>query len=115
MTIHSFCIQVIRTHFNEIDVDPAFRIGEETELTLMRGDVAASLMERHYEEEDPDFLEFVECFAKGKMDKGIEELILQVYEYSRSYPQPEKWLEDCLKSFRVEDAKELSSLPSVRF
>ena len=115
MTIHSFCLQVIRTHFNEIDVDPAFRIGEETELTLMRGDVAASLMERHYEEEDPDFLEFVECFAKGKMDKGIEELILQVYEYSRSYPQPEKWLEDCLKSFRVEDAKELSSLPSVRF
>ena len=115
MTIHSFCLQVIRTHFNEIDLDPAFRIGEETELTLMRGDVAQSLMEAHYEAEDPAFLEFVECFAKGKMDKGIEELILQVYEYSRSYPQPKKWLSDCLKSFQAQDEKDLSALPSVRF
>src|SRR5699024_2554607 len=49
------------------------------------------------------------------MDKGIEELILQVYEYSRSYPQPKKWLSDCLKSFQAQDEKDLSALPSVRF
>ena len=28
-TIHSFCLSVIREHFHTIDLDPAFRIGEE--------------------------------------------------------------------------------------
>ena len=31
-TIHSFCLSVIREHFHTIDLDPAFRIGEEGEL-----------------------------------------------------------------------------------
>ncbi len=115
MTIHSFCLYVIRNHFNEIDLDPAFRIGEETELKLLRGDVARELMEARYETDDPAFLEFVECFAKGKMDEGIEELILQVYEYSRSYPSPTDWLCGCLDSFRVSCGDELEALPAVKF
>ncbi|MBB5265723.1 ATP-dependent helicase/nuclease subunit A [Catenibacillus scindens] len=115
MTIHSFCLYVIRTHFNDIDLDPAFRIGEETELKLMRGDVLERLMETYYEKEDEAFLQFVECFAKGKMDHGIEELILQVYEYSRSYPDPEGWLSSCLESFLVENGRDLEKLPSVEF
>ena len=115
MTIHSFCLYVIRNHFNEIDLDPAFRIGEETELKLLRGDVAKELMEARYETEDPAFLEFVECFAKGKMDEGIEELILQVYEYSRSYPSPAAWLSGCLEGFRVQAGEDLEKLPAVQF
>ena len=115
MTIHSFCLYVIRNHFNEIDLDPAFRIGEETELKLLRGDVAKELMEERYETEDPAFLNFVECFARGKMDEGIEELILNVYEYSRSYPSPKAWLKACLESFKVSHGKALEALPSVRF
>ncbi len=115
MTIHSFCLYVIRNHFNEIDLDPAFRIGEETELKLLRGDVLEKLLEAHYDQDDADFNNFVECFAKGKMDNGIAELILQVYEYSRSYPQPERWLDDCLKSFELEDGPDMEALPAVEF
>ena len=30
-TIHSFCLQIIRSHFFQIDLDPGFRIGDERE------------------------------------------------------------------------------------
>lgn len=47
-TIDSFCLNVIREHFNQLDLDPAFRIGDEGELLLMRADVMAELLEDSY-------------------------------------------------------------------
>lgn len=84
-TIHSFCLYVIRNHFNEIDLDPAFRIADEMELTLMRADTMEAVLERRYEAGGEDFLNFVECYAKGKTVESIESLISQIYAYSRSY------------------------------
>lgn len=106
-TIHSFCLQVIRNHFNSIDLDPSFRIGDEAELKLLRGDVIAQLLEKKYEGAEEAFLEFVECYATGKTDAGIEEMVLQLYHFSMSYPWPMKWLEECRKAFEVESVEEM--------
>ena len=35
-TIDSFCLHVIRNHFDALDIDPSFRIGDEGELMLLR-------------------------------------------------------------------------------
>lgn len=35
-TLHSFCIRVIRRYFYVIDLDPGFRIGDETEISLIK-------------------------------------------------------------------------------
>lgn len=98
-TIHSFCLSVIREHFHVIDIDPGFRIGEEGELKLLKQDILDELLEANYDGGDRSFLEFVEKFGTGRNDKKIEALILQLYEYSRSYPQPEKWLAACVESY----------------
>ena len=92
MTIHSFCLSVIRDHFHVIGIDPAFRIAEEGELRLLMQDVLEELIENFYAEGSETFLNFVDQYGTGRNDQKIEELILQLYEYSRSYPQPEKWL-----------------------
>lgn len=94
-TIHSFCLSVIREHFHVIDIDPGFRIAEEGELKLLKQDVLEELLEECYAQGETDFLEFVEKAGSGRSDKKLEELILQLYEYSRSYPQPKKWLWEC--------------------
>lgn len=98
-TIHSFCLSVIREHFHVIGIDPGFRIAEEGELKLLKQDVLEEMLESCYKEARPEFLEFVERYGTGKDDKKIETLILKLYEYSRSYPQPEKWLESCVDAY----------------
>ena len=98
-TIHSFCLSVIREHFHVIDIDPGFRIAEEGELKLLKQDVLEDLLEECYEERTEGFLEFVEKLGSGRNDRKLEELILQLYEYSRSYPQPEKWLRQCAQMY----------------
>ena len=54
-TIHSFCLSLIRDHYAGLDIDPAFRVGDEGELTLLKGDVLAELLEEHYEAGGEDF------------------------------------------------------------
>lgn len=102
-TIHSFCLSVIREHFHAIDLDPGFRIAEEGELKLLRQDVLEEMLEACYEEGTQKFLEFAEKFSTGRSDRQLEEVILQLYEYAGSYPQPEKWLTECVDNYRVNE------------
>ena len=112
-TIHSFCLSVIRDHFPMIGLDPAFRIGEEGELKLLRHDVLDELLEEEYTEGRSQFLDFVSAYGTGKNDKKIEELILKVYEYSRSYPDAQEWLHECVKGYELENLNELEESPYV--
>lgn len=97
-TIDSFCLHVLRSHFDELDLDPDFRIGDEGELKLIRGDLIERLMEDLYEEGDPAFWEMVETLAAGKGDEGIGEWIERLFFFVSAYPFPEKtlreWSED---------------------
>lgn len=110
-TIHSFCLNVIRNHFNVIDLDPGFRVGDEAELKLLKSDVIAELLERKYEEAEEGFLQFVESYATGKSDDGLEEMILQLYEFSMSHPWPVQWLEERRNSFSLQGVSDMEQTP----
>ena len=106
-TIHSFCLSVIRDHFHAIDIDPGFRIGEEGELKLLRHDVLEEMLEEKYQEGNKRFLDFAAAYSTGRDDKKIEDLILKIYEFSRSYPDSEEWLDSCVKVYGIPDVKTL--------
>ena len=95
MTIDSFCLDLIRNHYNTLDIDPAFRIGDEGELTLLKGDVMEQVLESCYEEADDSFIQFSEQFGSGKSDKAMEDVILQAWQFSQSHPWPDEWLFKC--------------------
>lgn len=99
-TIDSFCLNVIRNHFNVLDLDPSFRIGDEGELTLLRADVMQELVEDYYQNGGAVYERFVETYVPGKSDAGIEDYIMQVYNFSQSYPYPDEWFEECRREVR---------------
>ena len=112
-TIHSFCLSVIRDYFHTIDLDPGFRIGEDGELKLMKQDVVDEVLEAWYQEARPDFVNLVESLATGRDDRRIGEIILKLYEYSRSYPNPDGWLDSCVKYYGISTVEELEQTPFV--
>lgn len=114
-TIDSFCLNLIRNHFNKLELDPAFRIGDEGELTLMRADVMQDMLEDYYAQDDERFEQFVETYAQGKSDAGIEDYIMQVYTFSQSNPYPERWLEECRRELEGQDEDDLMRMPWMRF
>lgn len=107
-TIDSFCMYVVRQYFHVIDLDPSFRVGEDAELLLIKSDVIGEILEKKYLEAEPEFLNFIECYAPGKSDQVLEDLILGLYEFARSYPWPEEWLDEKADCFGAETIEELN-------
>ena len=94
-TIDSFCLNMLREHSDLTGLDPAFRVGSEEELSLMRNDVLVDFLEEKYDEADPRFLRFADCFSGGKSDEAVPELLERMRKIAESRPWPEEWLLEC--------------------
>lgn len=108
-TIDGFCAYVIRNYFHLIGLDPGYRTGEEGELKLLKEDVMKELLENYYIKDDKKFKYFIECYASGKTDDGIKELIYSLYNAAMSNPYPDTWLEECINSYRNTDLESVKS------
>lgn len=106
-TIHSFCLNILRNYFNRIDLDPSFKIAEESEMTLMKSDVISEILERWYEEGREDFHEFIESYSYSKSDAPIEELVLQIYQFSMSASWPKVWIAAKKSMFGLQSLDEM--------
>ncbi len=101
-TIHGFCKSVIEEHFEEVSLDPDFRVADENECTLLMQDALEECLEAAYEEGDYAFLHAVECFSKAKNDAGIAELIIPIYRFVAANPDPEDFIRKCCGSYESE-------------
>lgn len=112
-TIHSFCLEVIRSNFHCIDIDPGFRITDQTEATLMKLEVLSELFEELYENEDEnrEFFELLECYGGNKDDQALQNMVLNLYDFIQSSPHPEKWLPDMAESFNTSEQHDFSQTP----
>ena len=107
MTIHSFCLYLIKNHFNDIGLDPDFRTADEGEIRLLKQEVLSELLEEQFALGRQEFTDCVEYFAYDGREKRLEELIERLYTFSGSYPFPEKWLRQHRMDYHMETFEEL--------
>ncbi len=108
-TIDSFCLFVIRNNFNDIGLDPGFRVVDEGELRLLGQDVMRDLLEEKYGEKEQAFLDCVEYFTGGSNDSLLAEYIKKLYDFSMSCPWPEDWISQCREEYKIADVTELEN------
>ena len=106
-TIHSFCLDIIKNNFHLIDLDPGFRIGDETECTIIKQDVLIELFEDKYDKEDEDFLNLIEAYCTNRDDERLKEIVLKLYNFSMSGPWPSVWLREKAQEFNINSLDEL--------
>ncbi|NLK96052.1 MAG: helicase-exonuclease AddAB subunit AddA [Clostridiales bacterium] len=108
-TMHSFCLDIIKNNFSVIDLDPSFRILDETEGVLLKSETLEDLFEDKYDESDEMFLNLVDAYSGSKDDEKLKEIILDLYRFSMSGPWPEKWLIDKSEEFNINTLEELNN------
>ena len=96
-TIHAFCKRLIEENYAGLSIDAHFRIGDTGEMSLLQSDILEELLEEEYERKEESFLAFVDQFSMGKKDKGIEELILKLYNLASAMPFPKAYLQELLE------------------
>jgi ATP-dependent helicase/nuclease subunit A len=113
-TIHSFCLNIIRNYFHHIDLDPSFKMAEESEITLMKSDVIADVLEGWYEEGREDFHRLIESYSYSKSDIPIEDLVLSLYNFAMSNPWPKAWLGNIGRSFKLDTIEDMNKSPWMK-
>lgn len=111
-TIDSFSLFLIRNHFNEIGLDPDFRVADEGEMKLLQQEVLAQLLEDAYAgnfvpEALEQFHACVEYFCPGGRESVLEQHILNLSHYAGSFPWPEEWLEERKNDYAAGDMEAL--------
>ncbi|HEY8499638.1 MAG TPA: UvrD-helicase domain-containing protein, partial [Clostridia bacterium] len=110
-TIHSFCLEVIRSNFQLIGIDPNFRVADETESRLIKLEALNDVFEEQYEFENPDFYELLEYYGGNRDDQALQDLVLNLHDYVRSIPWPEEWLNRMCDMLNIPDGTDFSLTP----
>lgn len=105
-TIHSFCLDVIRNNFYEIDASANFRVADSAEVELLKQEIIDDLFEEKYVSEDKSFEKLLNIYTNYRGDENLRQLILNIYRFIQSSPFPEKWLNDQVEKFNLKDKLE---------
>ena len=115
-TIDSFCLFVVRNHFEEIGLEPNFRIADQGEIKLLEMDVLNDVFESEYirhgstleaEVCQDHFLELVDAYSDKRSNKAVKEMISKIYTQSASNPWPKEWVASLIQPYEVNTKEEL--------
>lgn len=111
-TLHSFCLEVIRKYYYKVDVDPGFRIADETEAQLLRDEVLEELFEEEYGKEGNEaFFSLVDTFTNDRTDDALQEIIRDIYDFSKANPSPEGYLQSMVDMYEVPEGVQIEEFP----
>ena len=101
-TIDSFCLDVVRNNFYELEnISPNFRIADTTEIELLKQEVIEDIFEEKYETENKDFTKLINTYTSYRDDTPLKDLALKIDTYIQSHPFPQKWLEEKIEMFNL--------------
>ena len=106
-TIDSFCLEVVRNNFYELEnISPNFRIADTTEIELLKQETIEEIFEKKYEEQNKDFEKLINTYTSYRDDTPLKDLVLKIYTYIQSSPFPEEWLKEKIEMFNLKDKLE---------
>lgn len=101
-TVHSFCSDLVKENFHNLDISPNFRIGDENELTILCNEALEETLETLYREFTDEFKELADCFTTSRDDKPLQKIIKDLYTFLRSHPFPDEWLDTQLSVYNAD-------------
>ena len=104
-TIDSFCKDVIKNNFYEINASANFRVGDTAEIELLKQDVIDELFEEKYQNKDEGFIKLINTYTGYQKDDKLKELILKIYGFIQANPNPEIWLNEKVEMFNLKQSE----------
>lgn len=112
-TLHGFCLWLLRRYFYLLDIDPMFRVLDGEEATLLKVETADRLLEQQYEQADSGatFYALIDAYRDAWGDSGVRSIILELYDYASSLPDPDAWYDRALAMYQIDAAASIDDLP----
>lgn len=99
-TIDSFLRYVFKNYFNEIDVSPALRIADESELAMIRNEAMEITIREYFDRKDEKFSNMVNMYSTSKNYDDFIIVVNKIYGMAVSQPYPKKWIKHLSEEYR---------------
>ena len=93
-TFHAFALEVIRRFFYLIDVEPNFKICDNSRQMILRGQAMDELLEEFFEADDAEFYEFLKSYSGDRNENRFRQMIENTFDTIQSLPEPAEWLRE---------------------
>lgn len=100
-TIDAFCLDLLRKHFQALDIPPDFTPADPGSVETLRTAALAETLEAAYL--NADFCAFADLYGKGRTDSAAGEAVLQVYDFLRALPDYGRKLDEMLAPWQDEN------------
>lgn len=91
-TLHSFCLYLIRMHYNVIGISPDMRTLSDIEGEIRLESAISQVLESYYENGTEAFTELNLMTASDKNDEGLKDIIKSIYFTAVASPEPLEYL-----------------------
>ena len=114
-TIHSFCLYLIKNHFEAIELEPDFTVADEAVIKLLAKEVKDEILEEAFAKADDKFLHMVEVICHHGRERALEDYIDQLYSRAMSMPFPKSWLLERKKDYDYANLDEFTETEGGRY
>ena len=106
-TIHSFCLKLIRTNFDVLEIDPNVKICDESYAKVLKTKAINKVIENLYRQANVDDIKkeklykILELFSSK--DDNLISYILKIYSYINSFSYPLLTLKENIDKYNIEN------------
>lgn len=90
-TLHAFCSNLIKTNFEQLDIDPSFSIADDSERQVLFNKAIAEVMKKYKTNYDYD-IDILIGYCKGEGE--FYSTIANIYSFLESQPDRQKYLDE---------------------
>lgn len=102
-TMHSFCINTVRSYFQKLDINPQFKILNQATLKVLSWQAMDQAFLEFYEKEDEDFFAFLFEYSGLKDDENVKAMLMNLYNFIMSQIEPFEWLESAKNKYYIDE------------
>ncbi|MBQ5810253.1 MAG: UvrD-helicase domain-containing protein [Clostridia bacterium] len=105
-TIDSFCLDLVREHFYDLQIDPDFSIVNGGVFEEWKRNAAAQVMNEAFLSDPVEYKKVLDALNSKFGDDAVKNNILAIYRFTRALQDPSAWLENAAAEY--ENITELS-------
>ena len=96
-TFSKFALEIVHRYYHAAGLKPNLAVCDEARTAILKREAMDELMDRCYEEDQPEFRAFLDCCANSRGDKAVRGMIEAFHRFLQSLPDPEEWAERLLE------------------
>ncbi len=112
-TIDAFCIDLVRLYFAVLNINPDFSVAENSQTAAIMQQALDTVLQSRYHSKSSEFNSLCMLFGVDKSDKALSEAVYKIHDFCMCMPQPEKWLDNAVKSYICNSLEDCVFVPVI--